>query len=45
MIIGPALDASLIEVGYYRSEHFAALVVHAMRARAEYLQLLDPPKE
>lgn len=39
MIVGPARDATLLELGVVAAEHFDnLLIVHAMTARPKYLR-------
>ncbi|SEB29852.1 hypothetical protein [Rhodococcus koreensis] len=37
MLVGPALDATLLEIGYVTSTD-AHVIVHAMKARPNYLR-------
>lgn len=38
MVVGPALDAQLLEVGFVESSDGDLLVIHAMAARGRFLK-------
>lgn len=40
MVIGTAGNGTVLEVGYFRSQHYDLLIVHAMKARRKYRTLV-----